>query len=75
MNHESTPPEIIDVAEADEFLDRFRYTRPFSTNRVTDPTGGQIDVPSIHDRQFHALIEHAEHARREPCGIGVVVWG
>jgi hypothetical protein len=75
MNDEPTSPETTDPAGAAEFIDRFRYARPFSTNRVTDPTGGQLDVPSIHDRQFHSLVEHAEHVRREPCGMGVVVWG
>jgi hypothetical protein len=59
----------------DEFLDRFRFAKPFFANRVTDPTGGELDVPTIHDRQFHALVEYAEQAQRDRCGIGVVVWG
>ncbi|MBW3596988.1 MAG: hypothetical protein KY475_06900, partial [Planctomycetes bacterium] len=59
----------------EDFFDHIAYSNPFAQDRISDPAEADVDVASIHDRQFTALVKHAEDALRDGRGIGVVLWG
>lgn len=58
-----------------DFFDHICYSNPFAQDRISDPSEADVDVPSIHQSQFDALVEHAQAAQREGRGVGVVLWG
>ena len=59
----------------DEFYRRLLQSNPFSANAVNDPSGAEVDVATIHGRQFDDLIGYAQEANRQRGHLGQVVWG
>ena len=44
----------------DDFAQYVLQSNPFAANAVNDPSGAEVDVQSIHGRQFEELVRHAE---------------
>jgi hypothetical protein len=68
--HADRPADLFD------FFDQVRTTNPFLNNRVDralDPSF--IDVPSIHESAFEAVVGLGRQALADNRGLGVVVWG
>ncbi len=67
-----TPHEAHDL---EAFVQAVVRTNPFLANAVTDPSGDEIDVQTIHRGEFEELIGYAEQAHRQRGHLGQVVWG
>jgi hypothetical protein len=59
----------------DDFFDHLRYSNPFEQDRISDPSEADVDVTTIHDKEYRELVEFAERSKRERRGVGVVLWG
>jgi hypothetical protein len=59
----------------DDFAQYVLQSNPFAANAVNDPSGAEVDVQSIHGRQFEELVRHAEEAHRQRGHLGQIVWG
>jgi len=70
--------------QADAFFEAFGNANPFTSNRVTEPSRYDIDVPLIHHRSFDRLVNLAGKALTDaektgpearPGGIGALLLG
>jgi len=59
----------------EDFRQHVLQSNPFSANAVNDPSGAEVDVQTIHGRQFEELVRHAEEAHRQRGHLGQIVWG
>lgn len=59
----------------DDFFTAILESSPFAVNRVSDPSQLEVDVRSIHQKEFDQLISLAHSARQQPMGIGALVVG
>jgi hypothetical protein len=59
----------------EDFRQHVLQSNPFSANAVNDPSGAEVDVETIHGRQFEELIGYAEEVHRQRGHLGQVVWG
>jgi hypothetical protein len=57
------------------FFARVAASNPFTDNRSSGPTAGDIDVPDIHAKQFERLVALAHEAHAERRGMGAILWG
>jgi hypothetical protein len=57
------------------FFARVAASNPFTDNRSSGPTAGDIDVPDIHAKQFERLVALAREGHEERRGLGAVLWG
>ncbi len=67
--HSAGPLTLEDFAAA--LLDR----KPFSSNRVNEPSDYDVDVESIHGRQFDLLVELATETLAGRQGVGAMILG
>jgi hypothetical protein len=59
----------------DDFLIAVRDSNPFTSNRVTEPSAYDVDVPAIHAASFDRLVALANQALRDRSGIGAALLG
>jgi hypothetical protein len=57
------------------FGDALLTTRPFASDRVSEPRLEHPDVTQIHDREFARLIRRAKEVTSEQTGRGVMILG
>src|SRR5262249_7218253 len=71
----SKNPMIPCTYSLDPFFARVTSTNPFTDNRSGGAAARDIDVQTIHAKQFERLVALAREARDEKRGLGVVLWG
>ncbi|VTR92394.1 Uncharacterized protein OS=Sorangium cellulosum (strain So ce56) GN=sce5406 PE=4 SV=1: DUF2791 [Gemmata massiliana] len=71
----TTPATEARSHPVDKFLNTLARTNPFSHHRVTATGDRPVDVPSIHETEFRALVALAERAHDQNEAVGAVVWG
>jgi hypothetical protein len=59
----------------DDFFAAVRDSSPFTSNRVTEPSAYDVDVPAIHASSFDRLTELAAEATKARSGIGAALLG
>lgn len=73
-----------EAPQADAFFDAFADANPFTSNRVTEPSRYDVDVPLIHQKSYDRLVGLAGTALSDaqaagsdsrPGGIGAVLLG
>jgi len=58
-----------------DFFQHVAYANPFLSGRVSDPSGTEVDVASIHEGPFRELVRYAEEAHRQGIGRGILLSG
>ena len=58
-----------------DFFAALRDGNPFASNRVSEPSDYDVDVPAIHAAEFDRLVALAGHAQRSASGVGAVLLG
>jgi hypothetical protein len=75
----SSPLAATDASSTGDSLDplfaRLASVNPFTDNRSGGVSGRDIDVPTIHARQFERLIALAREAQEQRRGLGAMLWG
>jgi hypothetical protein len=73
----SKPLESVAASEGslEPFFARIAASNPFTDNRSSGPTAGDIDVANLHAKQFERLVALTHEAHAERRGLGTVLWG
>lgn len=64
-----------DAERSERFGEAMRDSNPFASNRVSEPSPANVDVPSIHETAYARLIQLIERAHRGRRASGVAVYG
>ena len=59
----------------DDFCAAVRDSNPFASNRITEPSSYDVDVPAIHAAEFDRLVDLAGKALKSYSGIGAALIG
>ena len=64
-----------DVLKFDQYVTAVCETNPFASNRITEPSSYDVDVPEIHAAEFDRLVALSRHVMRQRSAVGVALLG
>jgi hypothetical protein len=73
--HPARGPNGSEAERSERFGEAMRDSNPFASNRVSEPSPANVDVPSIHEGAYARLVQLIERAHRARRASGVAVYG